>query len=49
MNTPPRVAAQIGFQQTGGDHVAAMGHHREGQRRQHGPQQYEIIITEAAG
>ena len=28
--------------------MTAMGHHREGQRRQHGAQQNQIIVTETA-
>jgi hypothetical protein len=28
--------------------MAGMCHHREGHSRQHGPQQYEVIVTEAA-
>jgi len=40
------VAAEISLQETGGDHVAPMGHHRDGQRGQNGSQQDEIVVTE---
>jgi hypothetical protein len=47
MNAPAGVAAQIGAQETGGDRMAGMCHHREGHRGQHGPQQYEVIVAKA--
>jgi hypothetical protein len=47
MNALPGIAAEIGFQQTGGDRVPGMRHHGEGEDRQYSLQQDEFIVSEA--
>src|SRR5260370_23860772 len=46
MDPPAGVAAEIGFEEPRSDRVAGMRHHRQGQGRQHSPQQGEVILAE---